>query len=488
MRFAKEAGAEIAVRSGGHSGAGYSTTDGGIVIDLRELRDIDLDVGGRRVWAGTGLTAGDVGEAVTPHGLVVGFGDTSSVGIGGITTGGGVGYLVRRDGLTIDNLVGAEIVTADGQVLTVDADDHPDLFWAIRGGGGNFGVVTKFHYRLNELPSFYGGMIVLPATPETVAGFVAAAEAAPEELSTIANVMTAPPMPFLPEDKVGSLVILGMIGFAGDAEAGERAVAPFRALAEPMADFVAAAPYSVLFPEMEGGEEYHPTAAALNLHLDHVDRDVAATIVDFLEKSDATLRVAQLRVLGGAMARVPSDATAYAHRSSKIMVNLAAFYEGPAERPPRRPGSATSPRPSTRATRRCTRTSSATRVRSASATRTRARPGIGWSRSSADTTRPTCSASTRTSRPDAGRLHPAGVPIGHSPSQVLPDGCLGVRVDRRGSDGGRGPGRSPARRRSRSRGPRRAVRRRDTRVVDRVRTAHRTHRGQLVDALGLRHQ
>jgi FAD/FMN-containing dehydrogenase len=331
VTFAAEAGTELAVRSGGHSGAGHSVSGGGIVIDLRDLKEIDLDVGGRRVWAGAGLTAGEVSEAVTPHGLVIGFGDTASVGIGGLTTGGGVGYLVRRDGLTIDNLVGAEVVTADGQILTVDAENHPDLFWAIRGGGGNFGVATKFHYRLNELPAFYGGMLVLPATPETVAGFVAAAEAAPEELSTIANVMTAPPMPFLPEDKVGSIVILGMIGYAGDAEEGERAVAPFRALAEPLADFVQAGPYSVMFPPA-GDEEYHPTAAALNMHVDHVDRDVAATILEFLEKSDATLRAAQLRVLGGAMARVPSDATAYAHRSSKIMVNLAAFYEGEDDR------------------------------------------------------------------------------------------------------------------------------------------------------------
>src|SRR5918992_1087800 len=128
---ARDAGVEIAVRSGGHSGAGHSTTDGGVVIDLRDLNDIDLDVGGRRVWAGAGLTAGDVTAAVIPHGLVIGFGDTSTVGIGGLTTGGGVGYLVRRDGLTIDNLIGAEVVTADGEIRTVDADNDPDLFWAI---------------------------------------------------------------------------------------------------------------------------------------------------------------------------------------------------------------------------------------------------------------------------------------------------------------------------------------------------------------------
>ena len=332
VRYAAEIGAELAVRCGGHSSAGYSATDGGIVIDLRDLKSIDLDVGGRSLWAGAGLTAGEVGAAVLPHGLVIGFGDTASVGIGGITTGGGVGYLVRRDGLTIDNLIGAEIVTADGRIHTVDANEDPDLFWAIRGGGGNFGVVTKFHYRLNELPAFYGGMLVLPATPETVAGFVAAAEAAPEGLSTIANVMPAPPMPFLPDEAVGQVVILGMIAFAGDAEAGERAVAPFRALAEPLADFVQEGPYTVMFPPEEGGEEYHPLAVSVNMHIDRVDRAVAATILDFLEKSDAPLRAAQLRVLGGAMARVPSDATAYAHRSSRIMVNLAAFYEGGADK------------------------------------------------------------------------------------------------------------------------------------------------------------
>jgi len=330
IRVAREIGAELAVRCGGHSGAAHGTTDGGIVIDVRDLRQIDLDVAGRTVWAGSGLTAGELTAEVTSHGLVVGFGDTGSVGLGGITTGGGVGYLVRRDGLTIDNLIGAEIVTAEGEILEIDADRHPDLFWAIRGGGGNFGVATRFHYRLNELPAFYGGMLVLPATPETIAGFMAAAAAAPEELSTIANVMTAPPMPFLPEEWVGRIVVLGMIGYAGDAEAGERAVAPFRALAEPLADMVKDSPYSEMFPPED--PDYHPTAAAVNMHIDHVDRDVAATILDHLERSDASLAAAQLRQLGGAMARVPADATAYAHRSSPIMVNLAAFYEGEADR------------------------------------------------------------------------------------------------------------------------------------------------------------
>ena len=331
VRVARENGTEIAVRSGGHSGAGHCTTNGGIVIDLRDMKALEIDAEGRTAWAETGLTAGEVTNALAEHGLAVGFGDTGTVGIGGITLGGGVGYLVRKHGLTIDSLLAAEIVTADGEVLRVDATSHPDLFWAIRGGGGNFGVATRFQYRLVDLPSFVGGMLVLPATAETVAGFIAAAEAAPEELTTIANVMNAPPMPFLPEEVHGQVVILGMLAYAGDADAGERAIAPFRALATPLADMVKPSPYQDMYPP-EGEEEYHPTAEALTMFIDRVDRDVAQTIVEYLDKSDASLRAAQLRVLGGAMARVPADATAFAHRASRIMVNVAAFYEGEDDR------------------------------------------------------------------------------------------------------------------------------------------------------------
>ncbi|MGH2386333.1 MAG: BBE domain-containing protein, partial [Candidatus Limnocylindria bacterium] len=150
------------------------------------------------------------------------------------------------------------------------------------------------------------------------------------ELSAIGNVMPAPPMPFLPEEIHGQLVILGMLGYAGSAEDGERAMAPFRALAAPLADMVKPMPYPEMYPPED--DEYHPTAAALTMFIDRVDRDVAETIMQYLESSDASMRVAQLRVLGGAMARVPAEATAYAHRQSRIMVNIAAFYEGAADR------------------------------------------------------------------------------------------------------------------------------------------------------------
>ncbi len=330
VSLARETGLELAVRSGGHSGAGHSVSDGGIVLDLSDMRAMQIDPGQRTAWVETGLTAGAVTTALGAHGLAIGFGDTGSVGVGGITLGGGIGYLVRKYGLTIDSLLAAEVVTADGQLLRVDARTHPDLFWAIRGGGGNFGVATRFQFRLHEVDKAVGGMLLLPATPDSIAAFIAAAEAAPEELSTIANVMPAPPMPFVPAEFHGQLVILAILAYAGEAEAGQRVIAPFRAIATPIADMVKPMRYAEVYPPDD--ENYHPTAASRTLFIDHIDRSVAATILDHLRASTASMAVAQLRVLGGAMARIPADATAFAHRTRRIMVNLAGLYQQPDEK------------------------------------------------------------------------------------------------------------------------------------------------------------
>ena len=240
---------------------------------------------------------------------------------------------MRAYGLTIDSLLAAEIVTADGQRVRADADSHSDLFWAIRGGGGNFGVATRFLYRLQPVGQVTGGLLVLPVTADTVAGFIAAAEAAPESLSAIANVMPCPPMPFLPAEHHGQLVILGIMCDSGPIEAGDAVMAPFRALATPLADMVHAMPYPEIYPPED--PDYHPLAISRTLFVDRIDREVAATIVEHLDASDASMRVAQLRVLGGASARVPNEATAYAHRDRRIMVNVASFYEGPDDRPVR---------------------------------------------------------------------------------------------------------------------------------------------------------
>ena len=331
VSLARETGIELAIRSGGHSSAGYGVTEGGIVLDLSNMKALQIDVERRTAWAETGLTAGEYTDAAAAHGLATGFGDTGSVGIGGLTLGGGVGYLVRKYGLTIDDLLAAEVVTADGQLLRVDAESYPDLFWAIRGGGGNFGVATRFQFRLHEVESVIGGMLILPATTDVIASFIAEAEAAPEELSTIANVMTAPPMPFLPAEVHGKLIVMAMLVYAGEATAGERVLAPFRALATPLADMIRPMRYPEIYPAEEG--EYHPVAAGRTMFVDTIDRSVSETILDHLKTSTGSMAVAQLRVLGGAMARVAADATAFAHRKSKIMVNVAALYEQPDEKP-----------------------------------------------------------------------------------------------------------------------------------------------------------
>jgi FAD/FMN-containing dehydrogenase len=335
VTIARETGAELAVRSGGHSLAGHSVSEGGIVLDLSDLKAVEIAAEERTAWAQTGLTAAGYTAAAGEHGLATGFGDTGSVGIGGLTLGGGVGFLVRKHGLTIDDLLAAEVVTADGELLRVDAHDHPELFWAIRGGGGNFGVATRFQFRLHQVETIVGGMLILPATPEVIASFVAEAEAAPEELSAIANIMVAPPMPFLPTEAHGKPVVMALMCYAGEVEAGERAFAPFRTLVEPIADLVRPMRYPEIYT-LFGDEAEGPGPAqevARSLFIDVVERDTGEAILDHLQASTAPMAVAQLRVLGGAMARVPANATAYAHRERRVMVALGAVYERAEESP-----------------------------------------------------------------------------------------------------------------------------------------------------------
>jgi len=330
VALAREDEFELAVRSGGHSLAGHGASDGGIVLDLSNMKGIEIDAAQRTAWAETGLTAGEYTTAAASHGLATGFGDAGSVGIGGITLGGGVGYLVRKYGLTIDDVLAAEVVTADGQLLLVDAATHPDLFWAIRGGGGNFGVVTRFQFRLHEVDTILGGMLILPATPEIIASFVAEADAAPEELSAIAKVMKAPPMPWVPEAAHGKLVIMAMLVYAGDIEAGERAIARFRSLAKPVADIVKPMRYPDIYPPDQG---MHPVASVRTMFVNNIDSGVAQTIVDYVHAATAQIAAAEIRVLGGAMARVSTDATAFAHRRKRIMMNVAALYKSPDDAP-----------------------------------------------------------------------------------------------------------------------------------------------------------
>ena len=323
LDFARANKLPVAVRSGGHSTCGHSGCDGGVVIDLRELNALLIDHAGMTAWAGSGLTSGEVTLALEKHQLMVGFGDSASVGIGGLTLGGGIGYLVRKHGLTIDSVLAAEVVTANGDILIADDTQNTDLFWALRGGGGNFGVVTRFKYRLHALPEFTGGPMIMPATAETLAGFIGAAQAAPEELSTILMTMPAPPLPFLPPEIIGKTVIIAMMAYAGPAGQAQAALAPFRAIATPIADLVRPAPYSSMYlPE---DPNMKMTVSVRTLFMDKLDLAEAAKILDLLDRSDAPMRMAQIRVMGGAAGRVSNDATAFAHRSWPIMAAFLAM-------------------------------------------------------------------------------------------------------------------------------------------------------------------
>jgi FAD/FMN-containing dehydrogenase len=329
VSLARETGLELAVRSGGHSSAGYGVSDGGIVLDLSNMRGLEMDLRDRTAWADTGLTTGEYTAMAATAGMATGFGDARSVGIGGLTLGGGVGLLTRKHGLTIDSLLAADVVTADGEIVRTDAETHPDLFWAIRGGGGNFGVATRFQFRLHEVEQVLGGMLFLPPTADVIEGFIAEAEAAPDELSTIVSVMPAPPLPFLPQEEHGRLVLMALVAYAGGIAAGERALAPLRALAEPIADTIRPQLYTELLPPDPEG--FHPMMAARTTFLDGMDTTMAETILEFLEARTAPMAAAQLRVLGGAVSRVPGDATAFPNRDRRVIANLAAMYQEPGE-------------------------------------------------------------------------------------------------------------------------------------------------------------
>ena len=325
---ARDAGLDLAVRSGGHSLGGFGTTDGGIVLDLSAMNALEIDAEGRTAWAEPGVQAGEYTNATGEHGLATGLGDAPSVGISGITLVGGIGFLVRRNGLTIDDLLAAEVVTADGEIVQASEESEPDLFWAIRGGGGNFGVVTRLKLRLHEISEVVAGMLILPATPEAILRYVETAEAAPENLSAIAAIMIAPPMPFVPEEAHGKPVLMVNLVYSGPTDKADAAIAPFRALAEPLADMVQPKRYPEIYEETPAA----PNAATANFFADAIDSAGAEAILEALQKSTAMMKVAQIRVLGGAMARVPADATAFGNRDRRMMVHVAAMFPDAAER------------------------------------------------------------------------------------------------------------------------------------------------------------
>ncbi|WP_433293710.1 FAD-binding oxidoreductase [Actinoplanes sp. CA-030573] len=326
VEFARSEGLPLAVRGGGHSIPGFSTVDDGLVLDLSPMKGIRVDPEGRTVTAQAGCLWSDVDAETQAFGLAVTGGIISTTGISGFALGGGIGWLVRRAGLTCDNLIAADIVTADGQYLHTSEDERPELLWALRGGGGNFGVVTSLQFRLYEVgPTVFSGLVFYAGehAERVLRGFRTATAGAPDELTALVNMTTAPPAPFLPEEIHGKPIVAVGGMWAGRIEDGDAATRPLRELAPVVTDLFGPMPYTAmqglldpLYPR--GMWNYFRSA-----FFDDLDRAAAPLVREFGRLPNPLTEI-HVHHLGGAMGRVPADATAFATRDQEFILNVVA--------------------------------------------------------------------------------------------------------------------------------------------------------------------
>src|SRR5918995_755299 len=330
VNFTRDHSLPLAVRSGGHSLAYLSVIDDAIVVDLSEMAGVSIDPEARIARVQPGATSGDLAGPANDYGLALSTGDTHSVGMGGLTTGGGIGFMVRKYGLAIDNLLAAQVVTAAGDIVTASAEEHSDLFWAIRGGGGNAGIVTEFVFRLAPVGQILGGELMLPASREVLRGYLDYAASAPDDLTTIANLLYAPPAPHVPQERVGELVLSILVSWTGDIAAGEQALAPLRALATPVADAVAPIPYPQIYRCTE--HQAAPHAASIRMMFaDELSDETLEAALSAMQRASSPFSLIQFRGLGGDMARVANDATAFAHRQRRFFVAIIGLWLDAAE-------------------------------------------------------------------------------------------------------------------------------------------------------------
>lgn len=321
VAYARGQNLPLAIRSGGHSLAGFGTTDGGVVLDLSLFKRISIDADSGIATVQPGVTSVELARKAADYGLGLSTGDAPTVGIGGLTLGGGIGLMVRKYGLTIDSLLSADVVTADGHFITTSTTTHPDLFWALRGGGGNFGVVTNLQFQLRPVGTIVGGAILCPASVAALRTYFDYAIAAQDELTTIACVMKAPPLPFVPMELLGLPIVLIVVAFVGDVEAGQRAIEPLRRLAPRTVDTTGPMPYPAMFElTREATVSTHHYGRSAFLH--EVPDLLVETVIDRVERGTSPLSFVQIRPLGGALARVPADATAFANRDRRYALSI----------------------------------------------------------------------------------------------------------------------------------------------------------------------
>lgn len=327
VRYARDNGLDLSIRGGGHSGPGFGTNDGGVVIDFSRMRGVRVDPNARRARAEGGTTWGDFNAATNAFGLATTGGVISTTGIAGLTLGGGIGYLTRGYGLSLDNLVSADVVTADGQLLVASENENADLFWAVRGGGGNFGVCTSLEYKLHPVQNVYWGPMFyeIEETENILRFYRDYIKDAPEAMGAFPAFQIAPPLPFIPEDRHGDMFVAIVACWSGDPEEGERRFKPFHDVAEVKAEMVGPIPYPAinaafdgLFPKgirqyWKGNFVKELTDEAIAAHVQHGPN--APTVSSTMH----------LYPINGACHRIGADATAFGHRDANFsMVIIAA--------------------------------------------------------------------------------------------------------------------------------------------------------------------
>jgi FAD/FMN-containing dehydrogenase len=329
----REAGLDIAVRGGGHSVPGFGTTDGGIVIDMSGMHDVHVDPANRRARVGGGATWGDLDHATHPFGLATTGGVISTTGVAGLTLGGGIGHLARAYGLSCDNLLSADVVTADGQLVTASDYQHEDLFWALRGGGGNFGVVTSMEFQLHPVSTIVGGPLLYEyEDAETVMRFYRDFIAtAPEALGCFFGWQVAPPLPFIPEDRVGDLFCALVTCWTGPADEADRVLAPLHEVAEVTAAHLGPMPYPALNSAFDG---LYPDGLQQYWKADFV-RDLTdeAIAVHRAQAKDipSVQSTMHMYPINGAAQRVGPDETAFGHRDKSFAAVIVGAWPDPAD-------------------------------------------------------------------------------------------------------------------------------------------------------------
>ena len=334
VNFAREHGLLVAVKGGGHNIAGNAVCDDGLVIDLSKMKAVQVDAAAKIARVGSGATLGDFDREAQKFGLATPLGINSTTGVAGLTLGGGFGWLSRKHGMTVDNLAGAEVVTADGKLLKANSAENADLFWALRGGGGNFGIVTRFDFRLHPVgPEVLTGLIVLP-----ISDAIAALKKYREYVATLSDetsvwvvLRKAPPLPFLPEEVHESEVIVFAAFHAGDPEKGKRAFAPLRSFGKVLGEHVGIQPYvawqSAFDPLLTPGARNYWKSH----NFERLDDAAVQLIVDYSRKLPSPHCEIFVGLLGAAAGRVAPDAMAYSHRNANFVMNVHGRWERASE-------------------------------------------------------------------------------------------------------------------------------------------------------------